>query len=1213
MAEEPTVQDTDKDFYLGCLKKYYENVAEIDKARSRVKNDDNANLKNIEIDEVKNVEIAYQNAWKDFNIIWGYYIYLNNDTKSLEYFTDAKSSVNSGSVFSGFTYQDIPIRQYYKEEGSLQIAELPESVRFENKNYAYLNQFSSKDGFPSVPTPYKTFCRLGGNCDDNVLSYVPKKDIREEENFYYILAEEILFFVSLYNSFDSSNSLRFRFFNQKLCDENIKSDANEFPNLSLALTYANKVVIDSEHIENLIVSDGETSKKLLGERLQKFKETNGIDNKEDVQNMARFNIEASIKFLEANGDEFTAHDLFVFPMVIANQPATQFFHNGSVIKEPLLFCAFIETLYVIEKDTRKLYESEETLKGFKVTEMMCDHISKSLVESLYYGKIINKFRAIELVKAQKSAIMGRNMSHNIGSHVLYYLKNSLTNWDAIIDAKVIHNLIQVDDHGNIVLNEETKRKDVPFLFGLGKFINYLQERQDFIATISTDFIPSGVSVDFKEAVFDEINYDLRALRHLEESAPEKHNILLEYIAKSEKYTRKNIQIKFGNYTGLEAKLSKDKLGWPAPLNSMKDELKLRNLKVAIPGGTVGRQAFFSIIENIIRNSCKHGGYRELFKLTFDIIDPDLKSEKESVLHDYNQLLIDHFFAPSTAYNKSEYFIFTITDDVPSELRVIESLQQNLSDPLINQDTLIANEKYKGLKEIKISASWLIRKNYDDNDLSYLKVDGVKIENSDKYYIRYSFLIKKPTECLIVRSSKDVKKLENDTNFYDMLILHKDIIGEVPNPHTWSNKVYVVNKKEYDSEEEIQMEALKNKLNEQYQNESITFEVVLKKDTYTYSWGSDSANPSIRLLARDHLNSGTDFKDFSERYKSTDSTINFLQGDIAVDFAEVVTGHNSTKAYYTQFIEKENLDDAQKSLRSLKTIEAALSHIFIIDERLFEGNLAFPKAKEVTEVFSHFDELINARREEFLSDSVNDINSLVDILRFNFKNEAEVFISDIAKIEEKVQNIVATNRIERFELVTLFNCLQQFKIISSGLATFLLDFHTEELLSTEVIKDYDLVMPGKEVVDNFNRLTNPLNGFYRLKNIVIADIDFESKMIINNKLKPIGRIDFNDFNKTLTLYFNDTVKKNIDILSIHQGLLDKHIPFKNFKSEEPPYRFEISPTNKSIDTLKFIHSGRGKHHTLPLNTGFLLLTQIEYALHNSKLDLYNLLCSTKITS
>lgn len=396
----------------------------------------------------------------------------------------------------------------------------------------------------------------------------------------------------------------------------------------------------------------------------------------------------------------------------------------------------------------------------------------------YYKK-----KALHLaVQAQKAAIMGRNMSHNIGSHVLYYLKESLSDYNSIYTNGVLKKLDYDEKKGYWKFENDKDLKNFPFLFGLGKFINYLQERQDFIATISTDFLPSLMSINFKDAIFDEINYDLRAKRHSDSQNFEQTNFILKYIAKSEDFDRDEISINFKSWNGEKESSTETE-----------DEKLLRQLKISVPGGTVGRQAFMSIFENVIRNACKHGGKSRLqevngkkqFVLTMDVLD--FHKSNQAVL----QTELEDYYFKNTNYDPKDYYVVTLVDNFPKKASKILNVKDKLDEPLIDTNGNPNNEA-KGLKEIKISAAWLIRKDYDDNDLSYIRIDSVDINGKYKilegvhvkskkesnsqeannsvvekedHYLRISFLVKKSKERLVIlHDEKSVKVNEDDIKY-----------------------------------------------------------------------------------------------------------------------------------------------------------------------------------------------------------------------------------------------------------------------------------------------------------------------------------------------------------------------------------------------------------------------------------------------------------------
>lgn len=382
----------------------------------------------------------------------------------------------------------------------------------------------------------------------------------------------------------------------------------------------------------------------------------------------------------------------------------------------------------------------------------------------------------------KSAIMSRNMSHNLGSHVMAYLKQHLNSVHDIIVDNVLSKLLTDKDLFYIEDAEEKaeaykKMESValPFLVGLGKFVSYLQERQDFIATIATDYVPYYSEVNFKDFIYDELNPDLRYKRHKDRSDLETDNILLGNIARSEGLGRPtsptdgrvalhDIILKFRDFTGESTKDNASSYRNDEERMSAGQSLsEMREYEFSLPGGVVGRQAVFSIIENIIRNAAKHGNWRKNnrnLELSFDIFcksDFDCVENKEvreqvrlksfeAIYHQYYE----------TAQDIDELYIITLTDNLEISDRDLSKLRDALREPYVSNGKMVnAN---KGIKEMRISASWL--RSLDDNingttqppEKENTKAPILFADKVDGH-LRYSFCVLRPKKVAVVTSRK----------------------------------------------------------------------------------------------------------------------------------------------------------------------------------------------------------------------------------------------------------------------------------------------------------------------------------------------------------------------------------------------------------------------------------------------------------------------------
>lgn len=349
------------------------------------------------------------------------------------------------------------------------------------------------------------------------------------------------------------------------------------------------------------------------------------------------------------------------------------------------------------------------------------------------------------ISSAKAAIMSRNMSHNLGSHVMAYLKQHLNSVQDMVRDNVLASLFSSQDtltvEGLDQWYDEFKKsaKDqqeiaLPFLVGLGKFISYLQERQDFIATISTDYVPYFSTVNFKDFVYDELNPDLRYQRHKDRIGLQPDNILLGNIARSEGLARitnptkdkkmADIIIKYKDFDGQPVVDSKNNplLSIENVEKKIKDLDEMREFMIQLPGGVVGRQAIFSIVENVIRNAAKHGKIGETpdksLELTFqryyieDFHDGIIMEDYVPKGEDSFRSFFHKYYA--AASDIEDLCVVTLTDNVPFEkvgtlskdCNKLKAIQKALIEPYVDKKTVQMLQTNKGIKEMRISAAWL---------------------------------------------------------------------------------------------------------------------------------------------------------------------------------------------------------------------------------------------------------------------------------------------------------------------------------------------------------------------------------------------------------------------------------------------------------------------------------------------------------------------------
>lgn len=471
--------------------------------------------------------------------------------------------------------------------------------------------------------------------------------------------------------------------------------------------------------------------------------------------------------------------------------------------------------------------SDETIEQYRrFFQLISDSISICIAHNIMREKQLR-----EAVKSAKAAIMSRNLSHNLGSHVMSYLKKHLSSVATLLQDNVLSDFITAEEYNSLRKNQQrtftksfSKVEEgiaLPFLVGLGNFISYLQERQDFIATIATDYIPYYSTVNFKDFIYDELNPDKRFFRHKDRKNLRPDNILLGNIARSEGLGRPtnptesekekiaDIVIKFEDFDGdpvvNDGNTIIEKRGEAA-----KSLDRMRDVNISLPGGLVGRQAIFSIVENIVRNAAKHGNWRSKGKLelTFNIygkeelediigainrrkedgeivpassieginnetIDIDRKLNADAVGEHYSLKKVLWLFY-SGAIDIQDLYIVTITDNSVTSFNTVADIRKALKDEYINQNNGVMREENKGIKELRISAAWLrgardeseyyypIKKSESDiitepqrtmkAPLMYVRLSNNK-PNADSGHLQYIFCLRIPKKVAIVSNEE----------------------------------------------------------------------------------------------------------------------------------------------------------------------------------------------------------------------------------------------------------------------------------------------------------------------------------------------------------------------------------------------------------------------------------------------------------------------------
>ena len=567
----------------------------------------------------------------------------------------------------------------------------------------------------------------------------------------------------------------------------------------------------------------------------------------------------------------------------------------------------------------------------------------------------------ETIKSAVSAIMSRNMSHNLGSHYLYYTKAHLDNM-----AK------DADDNG-------------PDIRGAAKVLGYIQARMDYLATvISNDKYPYG-AVNFKSQIYDELTVDDFSSRHFHDKEKERTtNFLLTNLILSENFSRPNVlsgemsnselgklflYVKYSadgkvyeRFTGTSASLSDDKvidaINEGKEVVTMDDEIEIKNalssLNISLPGGTMSCHAFFNVVENFIRNSAKYSrnDFNKQEGLVCTLaIRPHIKKDKSSCDNYVDIIIYDNKQNANPNVNQDEST--TSTSITPSLFNLILEKLGTLK--IINSDNQIAKEN-KGFKEMLFSAIWM--RAYTFGDETYADVvskinQDISISEKLDIIEKYGFtLVKvqdKGNEISIYDRNTD---FDGKCNLGIMITLPKfntfqkfELSGIVKNDvnsmlNTMADVVIVDNSfltSDYNhvfTRPLCSSLALNNLANKEVELTEFTKAVQRrfpKIEEYSLCLGDHSENDynqtakSQRICFKRHMN----LQDNPEDYKDYAYADSISGGDFTVTLSDLFSKGLDVNGKYIS---------PQDQLFALRIKESALTRITIIDERLHKSSL-----------------------------------------------------------------------------------------------------------------------------------------------------------------------------------------------------------------------------------------------------------------------------------
>jgi hypothetical protein len=513
------------------------------------------------------------------------------------------------------------------------------------------------------------------------------------------------------------------------------------------------------------------------------------------------------------------------------------------------------------------------------------------------------------VHAAVAAIMSRNLSHNLGSHVFYYTRETLNN--------LVLQFPKKDENLQYIITEN----DESNLKGVSWFLSYLQDRHDFIASINSGEQLNFGPLNLKQDVVDAITPDAVDFRH-QASTPTTNNHLLDFIVKSEQFHRNvatlkkptgrkkdkrniEIEIKFKSIT------SANFLQFRTHDQDFKSIFY--DLVFAVQGGVVGTHAFLSIFENIIRNTAKHAKIEENLVLTVEV--SELENKYKIDISDNGIVTQKQFNLIANKYN--DLMLFDEATDGVSAFEI--------------------NREAKGLKEILVCVMWLKGKDLVGLQSRAMRNDNLQINHINgnlhyqfeigKYYFAKSSTSNEST------STPDTNPPHNNEpqcafKFHQEKSVAKDC-PQSPRIIKHSTDDFV----ESDHEKIYEEFLVKSGFNNWPALHFSRLHTTLEINPHNVS------DASLRITFRNHLN-----KNMQSLYEKIIANTTYeeilFDSDKTRIIQETISGANQTFNLFQKFSADQN-----DKLLYYNVVEAYKTRILIIDERMSFKDPSKQKSKK----------------------------------------------------------------------------------------------------------------------------------------------------------------------------------------------------------------------------------------------------------------------------
>jgi signal transduction histidine kinase len=397
----------------------------------------------------------------------------------------------------------------------------------------------------------------------------------------------------------------------------------------------------------------------------------------------------------------------------------------------------------------------------------------------YIGQLEKEKLAVKSALAQ---VMARNTSHNIGAHVMNNLIGDLRMLDLFktnklnklgkYQSETLKSLYE-NDIARIIKNckkdikkencsirdiQDLRKKinDKIIFDQIGIFNNYVKCRMDYLADIAL----GTPLMQTNKYAYRDLFRDFDKVR-----------LLLEHISGLSDFKYK---IEFKKTT----------------LNKGTNEVETKDLKdddllVAMPNDILGQQAFYNILENIIRNTAKHSGVDGDRIFTVDFIDESKDFAQKEILKDYIAVEVsddaivgwekedvdseDNNQEKNSAKEKEEQYKTVkqpnYMDDTGKDINKKIDYLVYCQNRTVNDDILKANSLRHhslGMIEMDASAAYLRKKdvvliNDNDYDIEYNNDNWANAKRKPYFFkainknghLGYRFFLVRPALALVI--------------------------------------------------------------------------------------------------------------------------------------------------------------------------------------------------------------------------------------------------------------------------------------------------------------------------------------------------------------------------------------------------------------------------------------------------------------------------------